>query len=135
MKPIKWGCRLIAFFIFITLILGWQNIYIPYKMAFQQNNLNSWTAFLTLIGTLYLALNIAAAWGIFLVKKWAFWIAYIAIIFSTIFFGMSYLPLTHTMSHLFLPTNMHYIPTLGINILFISCIVWLQIASRKHFVS
>ena len=96
MKSITARCRLISVLIILTMIVtGWKNTFILEKaeIAIQHGNISSESIFLIAIGSLFLILNTAAAAGLFFVKRWGFFFAYCAIIFSTIFFSTPYVPI------------------------------------------
>jgi len=86
MKRLRYGCRLLAFFITLTLIIGWRKI--PISLA-SPGDAAGYQIFL---GVMFLLLNGAAACGIFMIKRWGFIVAYIAIIFTTVYYGISYVP-------------------------------------------
>jgi hypothetical protein len=91
MKNIDVGCKLVSFLIAVTLLLGWQNPILSFQEALASTHIG-WTIFLIIGGIGFLLLNICAAIGLFLIKKWGVIFAYIAIPFSTILFGTTYIP-------------------------------------------
>ena len=124
---ISFGCRLISLLIIVALIAGWKNIAIPFELVLQQHNINSWSIFLVIMGSAFLLLNMFAALGLFLIKKWGFISAYAAILFSTIFFSASYLPLVNKI----FPASIQYIPLIVNNLIVLSYTVYLHIQFQK----
>lgn len=93
MKNLKWGCNLVAILIILALIGGWRNV----MMLSHQGQLSS--GFIIMLVSFYLLFNIVAAWGLFLQKSWGFLCTYLAVVYSTVFFSISYIPLiTHVMA-------------------------------------
>lgn len=93
MSDLTFGCRLISFLIGLTTIIAlFKNAFILQKIAILGNTMSVSSIFLITLGSLLLILNIAAAIGLYFVKKWSFIITYIAIIFTTVFFSIPYIP-------------------------------------------
>ena len=127
MKNIHIGCKFISILIILVLFLNWKNVTVPLQLASQQPGITVWTVFLSAIGILFLLLNAMAAIGMYLTKWWGFIATYAAVIFSTIFFSTSYVPL---IGELF-PEQGRFISLVVINLLVFAYTAYLNLASRK----
>lgn len=133
MASIQFSCKLAAFFILMALFLGWQHVYTLYSAAFQQDHIHAWGIFFVAIATLFCVLNVVSAVGLFLIKHWVFWLSYIAIVFSTIFFSATYVPFIHAIGMHFLPVTARPFFPLIVNALLMFYIVYLHIVfKRRH---
>ena len=131
MKNIKIGCRLVSFLIFLTFVLNWKVPVTQLQAAFQQADF-MWLIFFIITGVLFILLNLIAAVGLFFLKKWSFSISYLAIIFSTVFFSISYIPLISKISNFFLPQTPHHIPMILINSLILIYVIYLDVSCRRN---
>ena len=128
MNNLKIACRFFACLIILVLAINFKNL-----LIFQANTSISGYIFISTIGSSYLVLNLLSACGLFFRKQWGFWIAYAAIIFTTIFFSTSYIP---GISNLFPPSqeNIRFIPMVVGNfvvLIFIACIHFLSHRKQK----
>lgn len=131
MKNIIFGCRFVSFLMFLTLILNWKVPVIQFHAGLQQSNIAiGWLAILIITGVLFIILNLIAAVGLFFLKKWSFSICYVAIIFSTIFFSISYVPLVSVVSNFFLPKSPGI---LLINIIILIYVIYLNILYLRSY--
>lgn len=91
----KFGCRLISFLIVLLLLRLWEFVYggLNITIMFFQGTLLSGSDLMYLVLLLlFLSFNLIAAMGLYRLKKWGFMFAYIAIPFSTVALGASYIP-------------------------------------------
>jgi hypothetical protein len=93
MKEVKLGCKLVAVLIFITLVLHLDIIITPVKLVYHLRSYERFTIFLIIISWLFFFVNLFAAIGLFRQRRWGFGAAYVAIVFSTFTYGVSYIPL------------------------------------------
>lgn len=95
-------CKIVALLIILVVINHWRvmtNITLPSHIG--------WLNYFSTVSILFFALNIAAAIGLFTLKRWGFFVSYIAIAFSTFFFATPYIPvITHFIPHPFRYTGM-----------------------------
>lgn len=120
MNNMKFACRFFACLIILVLIINFGNL-----LIFRVNTSIQGDIFIFALGSLYLVLNLLSVLGLFFGKQWGFWFAYVAIIFTTIFFSTSYIP---WISSLF-QENIRFIPMI------ISNFVVLISIGRLHFLS
>lgn len=133
MKNIIFGCRFVSFLMFLTLILNWKVPVIQFQAVLQQRDMASgWLTILITTGMLFIVLNLIAAAGLFFLKKWSFSVCYLAIIFSTIFFSISYVPLISVVSNFFLPKSPGILLIL-INIIFLIYVIYLNILYLRSY--
>ena len=124
MNAAKLGRLLIAGLVILATITNFANV-----LMLQVHTNLWWKVFLVVIGSLFFVLNIASAFGLLLVKQWGFWLAYVAIIFSTIFFATSYVPLIDKI----FTENIRYLPMIGGNLIVLAFIVYLHFVSRRNY--
>ena len=55
----------------------------------------AWKIFVRLVGVLFVGLNFIAILGLMLAANWGRFFSYVAISFTTIYFGINYIPLPH----------------------------------------
>jgi hypothetical protein len=55
----------------------------------------AWKIFVKLVGVLFVGINFMAILGLMLAAKWGRFFSYLAIGFTTIYFGINYIPLSH----------------------------------------
>ena len=122
--------RLVSFLMFLTFVLNWKVPVIALQAAFQQTDF-MWLSFTIITVVLFIILNLIAAIGLFFLKKWSFSISYLAIIFSTVFFSISYIPLISKISNFFLPQTFHPIPVILINSLILIYLIYLDVSYRR----
>lgn len=91
MKNLQLGCKIIALFILVTVIIHWPLISM-FTNLFQLNQIDNWAIFMAASSILYFVLNLGAAGGLFCTKKWGFILTYIAMTYSTLLFAVSYIP-------------------------------------------
>lgn len=114
----KTMCRIFAVLIALVVVMRWKTLTLisfPAQVG--------WLNFVSTIGLLFFVFNIAAAIGLFLLKRWGFFVSYIAIAFSTFFFSTPYIPIITNL----LPRHWRYAAMLIINIVVVLCIVRLQL--------
>ena len=92
MKEVKLGCKLVAVLIFITLVLHLNSVIMPMQLIYNLRAYDSFAVFLVVIGWVFFLINLFAAIGLFRLRRWGFGTAYVAIVFSTFVFGVSYIP-------------------------------------------
>jgi hypothetical protein len=85
--------RVVSCLIILVVLINWK-----IGSLFFVNADLSWKVFLIVISGLFFVLNIMSAVGLFFAQRWGFWLAYGAIIFSTICFDVEYLPLPYFIS-------------------------------------
>lgn len=109
MNKIIISCRVVSCLIMLLVLTHWKisGLFLVSIDTF------SGKAFLVVIALLFFLLNTISAFGLFFTKRWGFWFAYIAIIFSTIFFSVAYIPFV---SKIF-AENIRYIPMIVGNFL------------------
>lgn len=122
MKNIQIGCKFISILIVLTLILNWRNVAVPLQQALQQPSVNAWALFVGTMGVLFLLLNVVAALGMYLTKWWGFVGAYVAILFSSLFFSTSYVPFVGEL----LPEQARFASLAVINLLVIAYVIYLN---------
>lgn len=121
----KFGRLLIAFLFILIVIMNFENV----LLVFQVNTSNSWwKLFLWSIGSLFFLLNIATAFGLLINKKWSFWLAYLAIPLTTIFFSTAYIPFINN----FFAENIRYILMMIGNFIVLAFIVYLHTISKSR---
>ena len=127
MKNNLFGCRFVSCLIFLTLIRNWKVPFILFQLGFQQTHVtNAVSIFYLIIGALFILLNLIAAVGLFCLQKWSFTVSYLAIIFTTVFCSISYLPPIH---NFFLPQLPH-IPMILINLAILIYLLYLDVSNR-----
>jgi len=120
----NFGCRLIASLIILMLLINWESGYLMFQIITSDT---LWKIFVFALGASFFALNLVSATGLFLNKRWAFWLTYIAVVFTTIFFSIPYIPL---ITKLF-PHNIRYIPLIVGNLIVLAFTAYLHVLSRK----
>lgn len=134
MKNIRLGCKFISCLMILTLILHWKVPVIPLQMILQQpdiwNEWIGWTLYFVITDILFVLLNLIAAIGLFIIKKWGFTVSYLAISCSTLL-GISYLPLTYQSFYRFFLSQPSIIPMIMINLALLSYTIYLDISYRK----
>jgi uncharacterized membrane protein (DUF2068 family) len=128
MNKLEFGCRTVAFFIALSIISGWQNILFPIEQAIDQHTTTTAAIFLIAIALLFLILNLIAALGLYLLQKWGCIVTYIAIVFSTVFFSNTYIPLINKL----FPLAIRPISLIIINLLLIGYVAYLQISLQRQ---
>lgn len=127
MKHVKIGCQIIAALILITTVVNWQSAFIPLRIVYYLQELNGFAIFLASIGILFVLLNLAASLGLFWLKNWGFAVAYTAIIFSTLFLSVSYIPFVSKL----IPPAYSSASLCIINIAVLLVLVYLHVMIRK----
>lgn len=125
----KIRCRIAAFLIALTLILHWKIIFSLAPIA----NIKLYFYIVCTV-IVYGLLNVLATIGLYKVKRWSYFVSYLAIIFSTVFFSVQYFPKMHFMYVVFaeLPANLRSIPTIIINCLFFLYIIYIHVKDRSR---
>lgn len=132
LKGVKFGCKLISLLFVLALIIGRENIFVGFEMAYQANSINITYLFIIVLGLLFLIFNLVAAIGLYRLKKWGFIFAYIAITYSTIFFSTAYIPFV---SRIF-PIRFGWVALILINLTFLLYIVYIDVKLRhKNWLS
>lgn len=122
---IKFSRILIACLFLLVVIINFEN-----AAVFQlKSNDIWWMIYLWGIGLVFFILNLATSFGLFFDKRWCFWLAYPAIVFSTIFFSTSYIPLIGGIYRIF-PENIRYILLLIANFIVLAFIAYLHVVSK-----
>lgn len=122
-NKINLGCKFIALLMLLTVIFNWKGIYI-----FFNNPLPiGWYVIISIVFLLFFLLNVVSAVGLFWSKHWGFTLSYIAIVFSTLFFGSCYIP---HLPRLFPAHERPYIAIL-VNLILIAVIATLHYLSRR----
>ena|SRR3990167_7975281 len=127
MNEIKNGCRLAALLVIATLIINWSGVFIPLQIGYYLRVMNGFAWLLVVMSLLFLTLNVTAAIGLYRMQWWGFVSAYVAIIFSTIFFSACYLPF---FDRLF-PVNYVGIALLIANTMVLVLVICLHVQVRK----
>lgn len=122
MKDVKLGCKMIAVLIFLALIANLGNVVMPIKLIYHLRAYDGFAVFLVIIGLIFLFINLFAAISLFRLRRFGFGAAYVAIVFSTFVFGVSYIPL---FDRLF-PTKYAAFATLMANIGILTMLISLQ---------
>lgn len=129
-NKLTFGCKLVSLLILLSFIIyGWKVAYISFQIA-QQTNF-WWAIYIIITTSLFLFLNASAAYGIFYIKKWGFILAYLAIIFSTIFFSYSYVPFIGKIINNMFSIGPRYITLIVINLLVICYVAYLHGLYRR----
>ncbi len=92
MNRVKYGCKFVAALILITLLMHWHIVFRPLKIVYYLQAMNGFAIMLVVMGLLFLTVNLFAAAGIYRRKWWGFVMTYLAIVFSTLIFAVSYIP-------------------------------------------
>ena len=116
MNTIKRSHLLIASLLILSVILNINNdiLFTIHTEAFYSRLL------LIILGLSFFVFNLLAALGVLFSKPWGFWLAYLAVVISTIFFSTSYIPF---ISHLF-HENIRYLPAIIGNLIVLAFIVY-----------
>lgn len=134
MKNTLFGCRLVSFLMVLTLVIHWKVPVLAFQLILQQpdmlNKWLGWSLYFVITSVLFVMLNLIAAIGLLMLKKWSFKISYLAIICSTLT-GISYLPLTYKGFYKFFLSQPSIIPMIIINLVLLSYVIYLDILCRK----
>ena len=132
-NKLNFGCKLVSLLILLSFIIyGWKVVYISFQLIFQWSQVNMWWGIYFIVTTsLLLFLNASAAYGLFYTKKWGFILAYLAIIFSTIFFSYSYVPFIGKIINNMFSIGPRYITLIVINLIVICYVAYLHGLYRR----
>ena len=92
-KDIAFGCKIISLFILIMIVINWRIVFKPMRLFYHLGLDYPFVVLLLATSLFFLLLNVLAVIGLYKVKIWGFVTTYIAMIFSTIFLSVSYVPL------------------------------------------
>lgn len=117
-------CKVIALLMLLTVVFHWNVflIFFNYPLPI------GWYVIMVLMALIFVIINIISAVGLFWGKKWGFTTSYLAIVFSSLFFGTCYIPY---FPHLFPREDRAYVLTL-VNLIIIVIIASLQYLSRPN---
>lgn len=133
MNKLLFQCRLVSFLILLSFfIYGWKIMYIATQIAAQWwHDSIWWGVYFVITIPLFLILNLAAAFGLFFMKKFGFWFAYFAILFSTVFFGYPYIPYLAKYINRLFSIEPRYMTVMVINLLLLCYVGYLHVKSRS----
>jgi hypothetical protein len=97
-KKIKLHSRIIAILFLLAMIVNWSVAYLFQIPIFGQP---SWSGEMFFIALLFFAFNVLSVVGLVKVCNWGFIVSYIAILYSTIFIGITYIPFYQMISNAF----------------------------------
>jgi hypothetical protein len=92
MKDVKLGCKIIAILIILTLLLNLGTVLYPMKIYYDLGKYDQFATLLVIRSFIFLLLNAVAVYGLYCLRSWGYGVAYAAIVYSTLFFGVSYIP-------------------------------------------
>lgn len=81
--------KIIALLMVVMLVLHWKVVSILFPISAANYSLNS---LVIVLAGLFLVLNLVGAFGVYKYNKFGLWFGCAAIIFSTIFFSVAYVP-------------------------------------------
>lgn len=84
--------QIIAVLIAITLLINLKNVFFPIKIIYYLGRYDGFAVLLVVLGLLFFIVNAFAAYGLFRLRKWGYGAAYFAIVFSTLIYGVCYIP-------------------------------------------
>lgn len=92
MKDVNLGRQVIAVLIAITAILHLSSAYLPIKIVYYLGKYDGFALLLILLGCVFVVINLVAAYGLFFMRRWGYTAAYVAIVYSSLIFFVSYIP-------------------------------------------
>ncbi|MEO8402446.1 MAG: hypothetical protein ABI597_11765 [Gammaproteobacteria bacterium] len=123
MLKLKIGCRLVSLLIILSFCMtGLKMAHASLQTISDQWWGTTWGTYLIILTVLFIILNLAAAYGLFFLKKWSFLITYIAIIVSTLFFSFSYIPYLDAALN-----NLFSIKVYGMSLFIVNLIVFIVV--------
>lgn len=123
---VKYGSKLVSALILLTVILNFNNVFLPLKIIYYLRSANSFALLLVAMGLSFLLINLVAAVGLYCLSRWSFVTTYVAIIFSTVIFSASYIPY---FPRLF-PAQYAFAALVIANVSVLGFVIYLQMLSR-----
>lgn len=91
-KDIVLGARIVSVLIMLMMIINWRLVFKPMRLFYYLGTDYPFVVMLVVLSLVFTLLNLLAAIGLYKVRRWGFIATYLAIVFSTFFLAVSYVP-------------------------------------------
>lgn len=94
-KDLVLGCRVVSVFILVMMVINWRIMFKPFNLFYYLGTEYPFVVLLVGLSLAFIVLNLVAAIGLFKTERWGFVFTYVAMVFSTLFFAVSYVPVVN----------------------------------------